>query len=170
MKEFLRDFVMGLIYSLTGIGIALPIVWANFSGTANMTLVPFSSINTLVTLGVLLTYTSTFGQYGVRDIFICVLIAFLFHIGRLSVYLEGEDKRFRVFFLSMGFTKKEYVTTYLLKKSTKRNLSSVLICWGLFTAVLVLNRISPGHELSKLVLGLLLTILGFTSSLLDRKE
>jgi len=170
VTDFLRDFLFGAVYSLIGISSALPVVWASFSGTANMTLAPFSTINVLATLGALITYTSVFGQYGVRNFFICSLIAFLFHIGRLSVYLEGEDKRFRVLFLSMGFTKKEYVTTYLLRRCTKRNVASVLICWGLFTLVFVLNRVSPGHELSKLSLGVLLIILGFTSSLLDRKE
>lgn len=170
MSGFLKDFIFGFIYSAIGISSALPVVWANFSGTANMTFAPFSAINIIATLGVLITYTSTFGQYGIRDFFICSLIAFLFHIGRLSAYLESEDKRFRVLFLSMGFTKKEYVTIYLLKKCTKRNIASVLICWSIFTLVFVLNRISIGHELSKLSLGILLVMLGFTSSLLDRKE
>lgn len=170
MNGFLKDFIFGFVYSVIGISSALPVVWANFSGTANMTFAPFSAINIIATLGVLITYTSTFGQYGIRDFFICSLIAFLFHIGRLSAYLESEDKRFRVLFLSMGFTKKEYVTIYLLKKCTKRNIASVLICWGIFTLVFALNRISTGHELSKLSLGILLIVLGFTSSLLDRKE
>lgn len=170
MSDFLKDILFGLVYSLIGISSALPVVWANFSGTANMTLTPFSTINILATLGVLITYTSTFGQYGLRSFFICSLVAFLFHVGRLSTYLESEDKRFRVLFLSMGFTKKEYVTTYLLRRSTKRNIASILICWGLFSLVFVFNRVSTGHELSKLSLGVLLIILGFTSSLLDRKE
>ena len=170
MSDFLRDFLLGLVYSTIGISSALPVVWANFSGTANMTLTPFSTINAITTLGVLITYTSAFGQYGVRNFFICSLIAFLFHVGRLSAYLENEDKRFRVLFLSMGFTKREYVTTYLLKRCTKRNVASILICWGLFVLTFVFNRISVGHELSKLSLGVLLVILGFTSSLLDRKE
>lgn len=170
MNDFLKDFILGLAYSAIGISSALPVVWANFSGTANMTLAPFSAINIVATLGVLVTYTSTFGQYGVRDFFICSLIAFFFHIGRLAAYLEKEDKRFRVLFLSMGFTKREYVTTYLLKRCTKRNITSILICWGIFTMVFVFNRISAGYELSKLSLGILLILLGFTSSLLDRNE
>lgn len=170
MNDFLKDFMFGLAYSAIGISSALPVVWANFSGTANMTLAPFSAINIVVTLGVLVTYTSTFGQYGVRDFFIYSLIAFFFHIGRLAAYLEKEDKRFRVLFLSMGFTKREYVVTYLLRRSTRRNIASILICWGIFTMVFVLNRVSAGYELSKIYLGLMLILLGFTSSLLDRNE
>ncbi|ABV34157.1 MULTISPECIES: hypothetical protein [Pseudothermotoga] len=170
MADFIKDLFLGLSYSSIGIVTALPVVWANFSGAANMTLAPFSSVNTIVTLGLLLTYTSAFGQYSLRDFFVCVLIAFLFHVGRLSVYLENEDKRFRVLFLSLGYTKKEYVVLYLLKRSIKRNIASLLTCWGLFSTVFVVNRVSSGHELSKLLIGTLLVILGFTSASLDRKE
>ncbi|AEH51273.1 hypothetical protein [Pseudothermotoga thermarum] len=167
--EIVTDLILGLICSSIGIVGALLLAWLQFTETVIFSLSPFSSINFLVVTGLLIMYNSSFSKNSIGSVVIYCIIAFLYHIGRITEYLEKEDKRFRILFLSFGYTKKEYVGMYLFRKSTHRNLSSLLSCWGLLTTGLVLSDFYANAS-GKLILGGLLIILGFTSALLDRKE
>ncbi len=169
MNNFLIDLLLGFGYSSIGIVGALSLAWLQFSGLVSLSLSTFSSINFLVVTGLLIMYNTAFDQRSIKSAVIYSVIAFLYHIGRITEYLEREDKRFRVLFLSFGYTKSEYVKLYLLKKSALRNLSSLLVCWGILTMVFVMGK-SVEDIPAKLFLGALLIIIGFTSSLLDRKE
>ncbi len=169
MSETFVDLILGISYSSIGIAGALWLAWLHFSGLVSVSLSTFSSFNFLVVTGLLIMYSASFSRTGIASAVIYSLIAFLYHIGRITEHLEKEDKRFRVLFLSFGYTKREYVKHYLLKKSMLRNLSSLLICWGVFTTVFVLDK-SVDNTSAKLLWGGLLIIIGFTSALLDRKE
>lgn len=164
----LNGILLGLIFSGVGLTSACLLTWLGLVSFVNINLTPFSFMNVMSTLGLLFMYNSTFEVPKARDLLIYLLICFFFHAGRLSALLENEDKRMRVFFLSSGHTKNEYVLNYLFKRSMRKNLSSFLLCWGLLSLSLVLRDFSSWRT-EGFWLGVFLLSLGVTSFLLDRK-
>lgn len=170
MESTLTDLLLGMVFSGTGMAITLPVVWLSFSETVTLNIRGFSAINFLVVLGVLFVYFTAADISSVASFIICIIVAFFFHLGRVTEFLEREDKRFRILFLSMGYTKNEYVTTYLFRKSLYRNVASFLMGWGLFSFSLTLSRITVHFEFERIFGGVLLILLGLTSALLERKN
>ncbi len=164
----LNEVLLGLFLSATGLIVAGLLAWIGFVSFANINLSPFAFMNTLTTLGLLLLYTSSFEVYRARDLLIFLAVSFFFHAGRLSTLLESEDKRLRIFFLSAGHTKSEYALNYLFKRAIRKNIASLLLCWGLLTTSFVLREMNIPRNQS-FWLGLFLLCLGVTSFLLDRK-
>lgn len=163
-----NSILLGLVFSSIGLILAVLLTWIGLVSFANVNLSPFSFMNVLTTLGVLFMYGSTVEKFSIRDFLIYFVIGFFFHVGRLSVLLENEDKRLRVFFLSSGHTKNEYVFNYLFKRGIWKNITSLLSCWGLLVLAFEMYRFEV-HRYFGFQLGLFLLCLGVTSSLLDRK-
>lgn len=161
--------MLGLAFSSVGLVGAVLLTWLGLVSFANINLVPFSFVNALTTLGLLFMYNSVFEVSSVRDFLIYVVVAFFFHAGRLSVLVEGEDKRLRVFFLSSGHTKNEYVLNYVFRRAVRRNVASLLLCWGLLSLSIVLRNLSAWRSQGFWV-GVFLLCLGVTYFLLDRKH
>jgi len=164
----LSVILLGLVFSSAGLVGAGLLTWLGLVSFANINLVPFSFMNALTTLGLLFMYESVFEVSRVRDFLIYVVVSFFFHAGRLSVLLQGEDKRLRVFFLSAGHTKNEYVLNYLFKRSIRKNIASLLLCWGLMSLTIALRNLGS-WKLQGFWIGVFLLCLGVTSFLLDRK-
>lgn len=162
------SILLGLIFSSVGLILAVLLTWIGLVSFANVNLSPFSFMNVLTTLGVLFMYGSTVERFNIRDFLIYFVVGFFFHVGRLSVLLDNEDKRLRVFFLSSGHTKNEYVFNYLFKRGVWKNITSLLSCWGLLVLALEMNRFEI-YRYFGFQMGLFLLCLGVTSSLLDRK-
>ncbi|WP_448531532.1 hypothetical protein [Pseudothermotoga sp.] len=165
----LRGILLGLVLSSVGLIGASLLTWLGLVSFANINLVPFSFVNALTTLGLLFMYNSVFEASVVRDFLIYVVVAFFFHAGRLSVLLEAEDKRLRVFFLSAGHTKNEYVLNYLFRRAMRKNIASLLLCWGLLSLTMVLRNLNTWRNQGFWV-GVFLLSLGVTYFLLDRKH
>ena len=160
--------LLGLVLSSIGLIGASLLTWLGLVSFANINLVPFAFMNALTTLGLLFMYNSVFEVSSVRDFLIYVVVAFFFHAGRLSVLVESEDKRLRVFFLSSGHTKNEYVLNYVFKRAMRRNVASLLLCWGLMSLTIALRNLSL-WKIQGFWIGVFLMFLGVTSFLLDRK-
>lgn len=163
-----NSILLGLIFSSIGLILAVLLTWIGLVSFANVNLSPFSFMNVLTTLGVLLMYGSTVEKFSIRDFLVYFVVGFFFHVGRLSVLLENEDKRLRVFYLSSGHTKGEYVFNYLFKRAVRKNVISFLSCWGLLVLAIEMYRFEI-HRHFGFQMGLFLLFLGVTSFLLDRK-
>jgi len=161
--------LLGLVLSSIGLIGASLLTWLGLVSFANINLVPFAFMNALTTLGLLFMYNSVFEVSSVRDFLIYVVVAFFFHAGRLSVLVESEDKRLRVFFLSSGHTKNEYVLNYVFRRAMRRNVASLLLCWGLMSLTIALRNLSL-WKIQGFWIGVFLMFLGVTSFLLDRKH
>lgn len=160
--------LLGLVLSSIGLIGASLLTWLGLVSFANINLVPFAFMNALTTLGLLFMYNSVFEVSSVRDFLIYVVVAFFFHAGRLSVLVESEDKRLRVFFLSSGHTKNEYVLNYVFRRAMRRNVASLLLCWGLMSLTIALRNLGL-WKIQGFWIGVFLMFLGVTSFLLDRK-
>ncbi|MCS7174642.1 hypothetical protein [Pseudothermotoga sp.] len=163
------NILIAFAFSSIGLALAILLTWVGLVSFANVNLSPFSFMNALTTLGVLFMYNSSVEVSGIRDFLIYIAVSFFFHVGRLSTLLENEDKRLRVFFLSSGYTKNEYVLNYLFKRAIRKNITSLFSCWGLFTLILEMRHLEVRQYLGFWI-GLFLLCLGVTSSLLDRKN
>ena len=147
--EFLLKFVYSLIIATVATTFAGATVFSFYKVSRKPSL-SFKIMNVPL-LGLLTTIISFVTDSKITSAFL-FFFAYLFIMRRLSEHLSKFDDVFRAFFLSMGYTRQEYLMNILFKYGKWKLINSMLSFSFITTSILVVlsetKRLIPDQAAS----------------------